>query len=156
MVLLEDLERGEKLLAEEVAPIAGVGERREGPHHGDRAREAAEIRLHAPYAENDRAGNAVGPLHCRKSRGPLFGELLAALQALLRHRAVEIFPDRSDEFGLFLRQRDDLGIRCNAEKCVVEGRAGDTPRPRVRPQRIDELPELALSGLLRRCRPDGR
>ena len=156
MVLLEDLERGEQLLAEEVAPIARIGEGRQRPHHVDRAGEAAEIGLHAPDAEHDRAGHAVGALHGGERVGPLARRSAGPRS----RRCAEIAPLMYSQIGrtnsdCFFVSAMIFGIRLRRPGKPRRRSPGRRRAPRASGQSaFDEAPEVALSGLLRRCRPE--
>ena len=142
MVLLEDLEGHEKLVPEEVAPIAREGQGRERPHDVDRAREGAEIGLHAPDAEHDRLRHPVGPLDRIEGLRPLARRSVAPARDAGRRPRRRCTPRSDARTRTASGQRDDLRIGRHAAEGLVEGRARDAARPARRPKPLDEALEF--------------
>ena len=139
MALLQDHERGEEFVAEEVAAVLLVGERRERADDVLAAGERAEVGLHAPDAEDDGALDAVAALDRGEGRGPAgWPPPRPARCAVARDGAVHVLPDRLHELGLLVRELDDLGIGRHARERALEGGAGHAALLRLRPQRVDE------------------
>ena len=90
MVLLEDLERRDQLAPKEIAPVAREGEGRESLSDVDRAREGAEIGLHAPDTENDRPRHPIGALDCIEGLRPFRGDLSSPFETLGGDRAADV------------------------------------------------------------------
>ena len=144
VLLLQDLQRVEEFVPEEVAAVADEGEGRERAHHVDAARERAEVRLHAPDAEHDRPRHAVNPLDAVEGLRPLPRQFAPARQARRRDRAAEVLPDRLVELGLLPGQGDDFRVERDALERRVEGGAQDAASVSLGPQRLDEALEVRL------------
>ena len=114
VVLGDDVERGQQLRAREglaVGAIAEVGQRLE---HVGIAEIVAEIGLDAPDAHDDVRRHAVVMLDAGQQRLVLGILQLAARHAIVRHRAIQIGPDRRHEFRLLGGAVADLRILLHA------------------------------------------
>ena len=141
IALLDQLQRSQELVTEEVAAIADVRQRRERADHVLVALERAVIGLHPPDAEDDLLGHAIAGFGLGQHAGMSLQHLAAARDAAAADSAVEIAPDRRGEFRLLAGKRDDGRIGRHALESQVEGLARDAARLRHRPERLQEAVE---------------
>src|SRR5262249_47774753 len=96
----EDLERGEKLLAEIILAAADAGERRRPTDHRAVADLIAVVRFHAPDRDDKVTVDAISLLDRIEGRAMSCQDGAAVLDAILIHQNIEIIPDRFRELGL--------------------------------------------------------
>ncbi len=110
VAVLENLERGEKFLAEIVLPPADAGERRGRLHHRALAALRAEIRLDSPDRRENIAINPVGFFNGVERLAVLCDGEAPGGDTVFVHEIVEIVPDRFLELGLPVQKIHDLEI----------------------------------------------
>ncbi len=100
---LDDLQGRDQLLLKHLAAAAVIGQRRQRRDDLHLAAVRAEVRFHAPDRQHDLARHAVARLDRRQGAGVAGGHLAAGGDAHVRHRAVQIQPDRACENSDCLR-----------------------------------------------------
>ena len=143
---LQDVERGEELLAEIVAAAADAGERRRRAENGALAAHGAVIRFDAPDRRDNVAVDAIGALGGGEYRRVLRQEFAAAGDALVADQRVEIVPGRFVEFRLGIEQVHDAQIRRQPGGIALEIGAADAAAFGLRPQRRDAIAEVGGGG----------
>jgi len=107
VAVLEDSQRGEQLAARPLLAPAFEAQCRQRIDGGDVAVVAAVVALDAPDCDHDAGRHAVARRRSVGFAAKLQQLALALRDALGRHRAVEIVPDRAGELGLGTIQFDD-------------------------------------------------
>ena len=141
VALLQNLQRGDQLVAEVIGAIADRDQRGERADHVEAAVVGAERGLDAPQRQDDPAVDAILLLDRIERRLPLARLARCALDARRRRDAREIGGDRHAVFGLAHRQRGDARVGRQARKGQIEGLARDAARRRVRPERCEQRRE---------------
>ncbi len=145
----DDLERGEKLVAEVLLPAADAGERGGGADHRAVADLRAVVRFDAPDRRDDMAVDAVGSLHGIERRAVLGQDHAAVGNARVGDQDVEIFPGRLGELGLRVEQIHDPQVGRDPRQQLVEQRPRHVAALRQWPDGFEAVAEIC------RRRPDG-
>ena len=140
--MLQDFQRGKKLVAEVALPAADAGERRGRAQHRPLAAQRAVIGLHAPDRGDGVAVDAIFALDDVKDLA-VFGDERAALRdAVGGHQQVKIIPDRFCEFGLAVEQVHDAQVGRKPSRQGGVGVARNAVPRRQRRQAVEALAEI--------------
>ena len=144
----QNLEGGDQLLVAIGLAAAGIGQRCQRSHDTHRALELAEVRLHAPDAEQDVAVDTILGLDGGEQLGVVLGLLLAGVDARRGHRLDKIIRGGGSEFRLVLGELQHHGIGFgDAGEGGIEQLFRDARLLHARPQRVlDEGHELGVVG----------
>nr|WP_246148700.1 hypothetical protein [Skermanella pratensis] len=131
---VDDPERLQQLLAPEVGPAAVPGERGQRLDHVVVAHVGAEVALHRPDRDDDLGRHPVVALDARE-QAALRGELFAAAgDPGLADGAVEIAPDRADEFRLAAVRGQDFRQDAQPGQVPVHRGGADPRGQRIGPE----------------------
>ena len=143
---LQDFQRRQKLLAEEIAAAADAGKRRGRADHRPIAAERAVVRFDAPDRRKNGAVDAVGAFDGGEGRRILRQQGAALRDAVVADEEVEIVPRRLGEFRLRIELVHDAEIRREPRGEALEICPGDAAPGGIRPHRRDAAAEMGSGG----------
>ncbi|GAB1459348.1 hypothetical protein MASR2M50_11220 [Thauera sp.] len=121
VALLQDLQRGEELAAEEGLPAPEAGQRGQRGEQRPAAEVAPVVALHAPHRDHRLGIDAVTTLDLGEHLLPLRQHRAPVGDTLLVHQRGEVVPDRGDEFGLGVEEADHRHVGGERSRVGVEG-----------------------------------
>jgi hypothetical protein len=144
--MIEDVERGHQLAAEEAGAAALPGERRQRLDHMEVAHAGAEARFEAPDAEDDTWIDTKTVLHAAEQRAVLLIGDPAIGDALIGDQQRPVLRPGHGELGLVTVAIQHLLVRLQAGEGAIQRSGRDAGAARISAQASEKALKAARRG----------